>query len=299
MLCIAKNFFIRFLPCIMQISKIISDRIINIKQLKTLSQLRKNTTNTGALGADIFESAKGLLGIRNVRSGDYGAICDGSKPLKSFYEVYDAFEHKALIKRGYSTNTDGFAPAFLKSKAIEPLSTSKVHDCSVAYFYNELEDTHFLYHIYPDLNAGTIKSTINTFMPEGFQKAIIVPGDNAQTKVHQKSLPKIFEVIREINPETKLEVFHNSSRLPEIVGFNGNVYEIRNTQHVLGWHFGQASFHLSDVRDVNTIDKINNASDINALEDLRTLFLMKDYDPEIQKVLNNLIDARIKKLHKT
>lgn len=283
----------------MQISKIISDRIINIRQLKSLDSLRRISANTETVSTDLFESAKGLLRIRNVRSGDYGAICDGSKPLKSFTEAYNEFAQKSLIKRGYSTNTDGFAPAFLKSKAIEPLSTSKVHDCSVAYFYNGQENTHFLFHIYPDLDSATMKNMIKTFMPEGFQNAIIVPGDNAHTKVHQRSLPKIFEIIREINPETKLEVFHNASRLPEIVGFNGSVYEIRNTQHTLGWHFGQASFHISDIRDTNSLDRINGAKDSYSLEAIRRAFNLEDFDPEIKKVLNNLIDEKIKNLNKT
>ena len=156
----------------MQISKIISDRIINIRQLKSLNSLRRISADTETVSADVFESAKGLLRIRNVRSGDYGAICDGSKPLKSFTEAYNEFAQKPLIKRGYSTNTDGFAPAFLKSKAIEPLSTSKVHDCSVAYFYNEHEYTHFLFHIYPDLNSATMKSMKKHLCRRVFKKQL-------------------------------------------------------------------------------------------------------------------------------
>ena len=281
----------------MRIPQIISDRIINIRQLKSLKSIGKVITDP--LGADIFESSKGLLQIRNVRGGDYGTICDGSKPLKSFIEAYDKFANKEMIKLGLSTNTDGCAPAFLKSIASKPLSTSKVHDCSVAYFYNEQEYTHFLFHIHPEMTGRSIEKIIKTFMPEGFQKAIIIPGDNAHTKVHRKSLPKIFEIIRSINPETSLEVFHNTSRLPEVVGFNGSAYEIRNTQHVLHWHFGQASFHMSDIRDTNTLDKINKAKDVYTLEEIRKTFNYSDFDPEIKKVLNDLINEKIQKLNKS
>ena len=278
----------------MRISQILSNRIINIRQLASLRNPSKLKPN--ALVSDIFESSKGLTQIRNVRSGDYGAICDGSKPLRPFYEVLRDVRTREMQLKGFSTNTDGWAPSFLKSKADTPLSTSKVHDCSVAYFYNEGNQTHFLFHVYPKMNESTIRRYIRTFMPEGFQKAILVPGDNAHTKVHKSCLPKIFGAIREMNPETSIEVYHNRSRLPEIVGYNGSVYEIRNTEHLVHWNFGQASFRISDIRDTNTLDEIIKARDISSLQKLRETFNLKGYDPEVKKVLFKFIDEKINKL---
>lgn len=99
-----------------------------------------------------------------------------------------------------------------------------------------------------------------------------------------------------MNPETSIEVYHNTSRLPEIVGYNGSVYEIRNTEHVMHWHFGQASFRISDIRDTNTLDEIIKARDISSLQKLRETFNLKGYDSEIKKVLFKFIDEKINKL---
>ena len=202
---------------------------------------------------DVFQhSESGLSEIKNVRQGRFGSICDGSKPLKPFMELFhsETFFQKRILKKGLSTPTDAGAPAFLKSKANNPLSTSEVHDCSVAYFYNQVNNTHFLYHIHPNQDERMIKRYIRDFMPEGFQKACIIPGRNYWTVTHKETLPIIFNAIKSINPKSHVEVFHYSTEMPEIVGYRGSVYEILNKNYYqfMRKEDGQATFKITDTK---------------------------------------------------
>ena len=64
-----------------------------------------------------------------------GTKCRNSIPLRKFWDFFE-IDKKTFLK-GFSTNKDGFANCFLKTKSCIPISTSDIHDCSVMYlFYN-------------------------------------------------------------------------------------------------------------------------------------------------------------------
>jgi len=261
--------------------------------------------------ADIFESQPkfSLSKLTNIREGKFGTVCDGSMPLTNFKELFyydkNIYREREVFKRGQSTNTSGYAYSFLKTNSENPISTSYVHNCSVMYLYNKLQDTHFLYHIYPKIQPENLDYIIKNFMPESFQTAAIIPGDKTWCDEHKEYLPIVFETIRKNNPKASMQVFHESSKYPEIVGYKGKVYEIPNKEYIqckkYGNKFrdsGQASFKIINIEEGYTNINIHYCTTLEELYALKREFELKFSDKEIRKILEQLIKDRINEIKK-
>lgn len=261
--------------------------------------------------ADIFETQPkfSLSKLTNIREGKFGTICDGSLPLSNFREIFyydkNIQREKAVFKLGQSTNSSGYAYSYLKTKSENPISTSYVHNCSVMYLFNKVQDTHFLYHIYPKISDKNLEYIIKNFMPEGFHLAALIAGDKRWNHEHKEYLPMVFDIIKKVNPKASLQAYHDSSRYPEIVGYKGKVYELPNKEYLrckkYGNKFhdeGQASFKIVNLEEGDTNINIHYCTTIEELRILKANFLSKNYDKEILKVLQNLIDERINEIKK-
>ena len=252
---------------------------------------------------DIFEKhkdcfSKSISKIEKLHPGEYGTECKNSIPLKNFEEQFDAEKLKELYKSGFSTNTEGWADCFLKSSADNPLSTSSVYDCSVMYLYNKNTNTHFLYHSFYNTSQKYFDFLIKNFMREGFTKADILPGDSNWYARHKETLPRMLKAIKNNNENAIIKIRHYSSKLPEIVGYKGNLFEIPNSRTYWGFSDkGQASFKICDIRAKELIFKIKYSSIIpERLEIQRKLYEQEGYDKEISKVINKLIDEQKEKI---
>lgn len=242
--------------------------------------------------------------ITEIRKGKYGTVCKGSRSLPQFFSLFKSRNAKDfIIKKGLSTNTTGNAFALLKSSADVPLSTSFVHSCSVMYLYNGIAKTHFLYHIFDEANESELKELIKIYMPEGFTSAAIVPGDKTFVRYHQQYLPDVYYAIRHSNQDAKIQVFHDSSEKPEIVGYQGRVFEIPNVFYKKSLadrsyiaNQGQATFKIQDIR---TYDIANELA-IDSIDDLINLKseIHKKYNKYIAQIIEKLIDDRIEHITK-
>lgn len=265
----------------------------SFKGLKFKNDLIKDIINFKHNSSD-----NGLAAIKGIKSGDFGTICKGSIPLKNFLTEFGTSEIAYLFKKGVSTNCDGFPKSFLKTSADNPVSTSYVHDCSAFYLYNKDTNTHFLYHASPYDVEEELNFMIKRFMKEGYTKADIIPGSNQWTETHQETLPLLFNVIKNNNPDTVINVHHYSSKFPEITGYKGEVYEIPNQKVNIQLcdkpeDYGQASFEISDIQKTYTLEKIEvEGNSSQKLSELRKHFENQNYDSEIKKVLNELIAER-------
>lgn len=232
--------------------------------------------------------------IKNVHPGEFGTECKGSIPLPDFEENFSIKELKRLYKIGYSTNIDAMANCFLKSSADKPLSTSSVYDCSVLYLYNKDKNTHFLYHTYHNADSKDFKFLISTFMPENFTNAYIIPGDAQWYVKHLNTMKEMLKALKASNKKATVNIYHDSSKLPEIVGYQGKVFEIPNLRTTQGFSDqGQASFKISDLQCYNTIWMIIKQLDTNKkIEISRKFFNNKNYDQEVLKIFNKLLDER-------
>lgn len=244
---------------------------------------------------DIFlrsSSITGVTKIKNLHAGEFGTECKYSRPLENFEEQFGLKKLRELYKKGFSTNTEGWADCFLKSSADTPLSTSSVYDCSVLYLFNKNTNTHLLYHSYYEANKDSFEFLIKNFMPEGFTKADILPGDRKWYMRHWETLPQMLKALKASGQKAEIDVHHYSSQLPEIVGYNGNLYEIVNRRTALGLSDkGQASFRVCDLRVNSLVGEIDfNACTTKKIALQRKRFAAEKYDPEVIKILNNLLD---------
>ena len=250
---------------------------------------------------DIFTKNTPLHGvskIKNVHAGKFGTVCKGSKPLKNFEDRIGTKELEKLYKKGLSTNTDGWANCFLKSKADRPLSTSSVYDCSVMYLFNEKTNTHFLYHSYFDTTENTFDYLIKTFMPEGFTKANLVTGYAKWYPKHGETLTQMLKALKTNTQNAEVNIYHYNSELPEIVGYKGNVFEIPNIRTKLGFSDkGQASFEICDLQIDKLTSELNErGTSTQNIKTLRKIYAKLAYDKEILKVFNKLLDERAGKI---
>lgn len=243
-------------------------------------------------------SNKGLKSLKNIRSGEFGTVCKGSIPLKPFWAHFDKHERLKLKHIGLSTNADGFPRSFLKSSADKPLSTSLVHSCSVMYLYNKPTNTHFLYHASEEVPKSELGYMVKNFMPEGCTHAIIKPGDGYWSDVHKITLPEMFDAIRQNATDAIINVYHDSTKYPEIVGYKGMLYEIPNRDVLLQNNinpedYGQASFTISDIQGFDTIDAIKyDAFNRESIEELKKKFAKNSWDIEMKKVVNKILEGR-------
>ncbi|MCM1266156.1 MAG: hypothetical protein NC200_08155, partial [Candidatus Gastranaerophilales bacterium] len=171
---------------------------------------------------------EGISCIRKMKPGEFGSVCDGSLPLTSFFEAIPQSEHAKVIEQGMSTNTSGAPHCFLKSTADKPLSTSSVFNCSVMYLFNKDTNTHFIYHASPDEKKETLDFMVKHFMPEGVTHACLSPGTKNYSFTHGQVLNQMYSVIRRNNKHAVINVQHQSSTYPEVVGYKGRLFEIPN-----------------------------------------------------------------------
>ena len=165
-----------------------------------------------------------------------------------------------------STNKDGFADSFLKAGASTPISTSFVHDCSVMYLYNDKTKTHAMYHAAPYCKKDRLEFMLKKLMPEGFTRGAIIPGNYIFYRGHEHNMKNMFNVMKKNNPKAIVNVYYDSSRFPEIVGYKGRVYEIQNKKVkeqmdeglLDALDYGQASFQILDLQGYNTFNDIEN-----------------------------------------
>ncbi len=245
-------------------------------------------------------SESGISKIKRLHPGNFGTECKGSLPLGDFEELFGLKELQNVYKKGISTNTDGWADCFLKSMANTPLSTSSVYDCSVMYLFNKDTNTHFLYHSYYKTYKDTFDSIIKNFMPEGFTKAVILPGQNRWVSSHEITLPEMLKAIKLNNKNAPINIRHYASPLPEVVGYKGDLYEIPNMRVSLGFSDkGQASFPICDIRVSGVIEAIeHSAVTLEQLTKQRKVYNIENLDAEILKVLNNMIDKYQKEIER-
>ena len=183
--------------------------------------------------------------VKKWYAGLYGTCCDGSVPLTDFFKNIKPELRQRLIERGLSTNIEGYGNCYLKSNWNNPISTSGIFDCSVMYLANANSESHFLYHMDKMTYYSDIIKVIKDFMPEGFTHAGIVPGDKARIADHKKYLHEVFNAIKDSNPDAVINLYHESSKLPEIVGYKGQLYEIPKMDYSKNF---QNSFSIKDLR---------------------------------------------------
>ncbi len=253
--------------------------------------------------SDIFirqsnQPAQKVFKLKKLKAGKFGTECKDSTPLKSFDDSVDFEKLKELYKNGFSTNTDGWADCFLKSKANNPLSTSSVYDCSVMYLFNKDTNTHFLYHSSFRSVQKDFDFLIKTFMPEGFTKAEILPGTKRWLERHSLTLPEMVKAIQANNKQAEINIRHYNSKMPEVVGYMGELYEIPNHRIEMGFYDkGQASFRMCDLKAKSLISELDfNSSSIEKLETTRQYYKQGIPDIEIMKIINRELDKNLQKL---
>ena len=238
---------------------------------------------------DVFmknKEDKSVSEIKNIRAGEYGTKCKGSIPLKDFTKVYPYNSNRNLYRKGISTNVDGNSHSLLKSKWNVPIATSGVHDCSVMYLCNENKKTHFLYHMYSDADEKHITKIIKSFMPEGYTKAALIPGDNFWAHKHKVYLSEVFEAIKENGNGAKIKIYHDSSFLPEIVCYKGDVYEIPRLDS------DEHSFRIKDWYSYDILDYIEMTVSEFDVAKLRENLNSKRYNAELLEAIDLLLDNR-------
>lgn len=253
--------------------------------------------------SDIFirqsnQPAQKVFKLKKLKAGKFGTECKNSSPLKNFDNSVDFDKLKELYKNGFSTNTDGWADCFLKSKANNPLSTSSVYDCSVMYLFNKDTNTHFLYHSSFRSEQKDFDFLIKTFMPEGFTKAEILPGAKRWLERHSLTLPEMVKAIQSNNKQAEIKIRHYNSKMPEIVGYMGELYEIPNQRIEMGFYDkGQASFRMCDLKAKSLINELDfNSSSIEKIAATRQVYEQEIADTEILKIVHRQLDKNLEKL---
>ena len=245
-----------------------------------------------------FKSATNLIPKKPAEfikfyAGIYGTRCDNSKPLADFFCRFKKDAIDELKKRGLSTNIDGIANSFLKSKWDNPISTSGVYDCSVMYLANENTKTHFLYHLYKDADYDKTVKIIKQLMPEGFTYAAIVPGDSRNVTVHKKYLHEVYNAIKDLSKDGKVQIHHFNSKSPEIVGYEGYIYEIPRENYS---YAGQSSFNIEDINYYDKFYLADIYQSTGSLEQLQQLISADMIDIEAKKVQQKYIQDKIDSL---
>ena len=252
---------------------------------------------------DIFVKSRpnpavGITEIKKVRGGEFGTECKNSIPLKNFEEQFESSKLAKLKEKGISTNTEGWSDSFLKSSADNPISTSSVYDCSVMYLFNKDTNTHFLYHSYFNNKQDKFNELIKTFMPEGFSNADILPGSPNWYKRHAVTMPEMLKAIKENNKNAVINIRNYSSKMPEVVGYKGQLFEIPNFRISMGFNNkGQASFKICDLKAQNLMEEIeDNATTPRRIAIIRYIYEQMGLDNEVLKIINTKLDQILEKL---
>lgn len=233
-----------------------------------------------------------------------GTTCNGAITMKNFWSMFDPDSFNEIRAKGISTNKDGFPHCFLKAKSDVPISTSFVHDCSVMYLYNQKTGTHSLYHAAYDCLPEKLDFIIETLMPEGITHGSITPGDSYWYDRHADNLKNMFAAMKRYNKNSIINVYSESTKYPEIVGYKGKTYEIPNLtvqrQENCGDYIsdeGQASFKIMDIQGYNTFDRIEyHCRTLKEVSKLKYFFRKQGYNNEMLSVLNRILNQRAEKI---
>ena len=144
-------------------------------------------------------------------------------------------------------------------------------------------------------------------MPEGFTKSAIIPGDSYFYEFHEDSLKLMLKLLKQANSKALINVYHSTTKYPEIAGLNGFVYEIPNIkvqkqidEGILDADdFGQATFKILDLQGYNTFDNIKFACKTQEeLNKLKKCFYKARYPKEILSILIREIENKKKEIVK-
>lgn len=180
----------------------------------------RNVSNS----ASLTNAAKSILRFgKNIKppvykKGIFGYECKTSQPLRDFSKI---LEHKPELK-GKMTPY-GVGDVVLKGSKNEPFGTQGVFNCSYVCLFNTKTGTQGMHHVFAyDRKKGVIK-TLKTLMPEGFDKAFIVAGEEPETV---KITKDVFKAVRSLNKSANIQFRHLNRETPVIVSYKNNVYEL-------------------------------------------------------------------------
>lgn len=279
-----------------------NSEIYNINKAQNLN-FQAQQLSVPLLNKLFTRNNSGLSGIYDIAKGEFGTVCRGSIPLTNFWEsILSRAELKTILKTGQSTNRDGFARSFLKASADVPISSSFIHDCSLMYLFNNNTNTHMLYHAESCATQEDLNYIIDTLMPEGFTDGIIKPGCVYFSDEHHRNLYNMFDIMKSKNPKATVNVYHDSSFFPEVVGYKGKLYEIPNAeveaQQNAGFDvvkdYGQATFKIIDMQNTSTIYQI--MYDCNSVKEcikVKEYFQKLKYPIEIINLLLSRLDKKM------
>ena len=143
-----------------------------------------------------------------------------SIPLQNFSTV----KNKIKGVKGLSTHPYS-GGVYLRGNYDTPLGTSGVGNCALVCLYNSKKCTHAIYHAAPVHHnpVSIMKDDMQLVMPEGFDKAIIVPGCDPDTANTVKNL---FEASKQINENAVVNFMHSENTgLVEFISYKGNTYD--------------------------------------------------------------------------
>lgn len=262
--------------------------------------------------ATIQPAKKGIESITGICGGFGGTKCNESTTLKSFWARFSHHEQEILRKQGVSTNVQREPRSFIKTTADRPVSTSGVCDCSALYLYNANTKTHAIYHAAPDVSKKELDTTIRDLMSEGVTHGVIVPGRAIFFEEHGRNMHNMLDVLKKYNPEVKVNVKHSEGCLPEIVGYRGDVFEIKMSNSLEEFRqeknllkrgritFGDlavANFNVVDMQGYNTFDKILfDANNLKEAKELKLWFVKQNFPKESLDVFLQKLDERVKYL---
>lgn len=121
---------------------------------------------------------------------------------------------------------------WLKGSLDTPLNTRGAHDCAILNLINESKNEHLLFHVYPESKKEDIVTFIKKYSPR-FNKINILGGDIPTT---QGTVDSIIDAVKQLNPKIKPQFYHSTVIRPEVVAYQGKLYNIEESE------FGQAPF---------------------------------------------------------
>ena len=115
-------------------------------------------------------------------------------------------------------------------------------------------------------------------------------------------MENMFNLMKQSNPHALINVYHGTTRYPEITGYKGFVYEIPNKkvkEQMLDGildaeDFGQATFKILNLQGYNTFENINLCSTKDELYKLKQAFKQAKY-PRMQLMQEKLSYKNSKK----